>query len=167
MYYQNLYYYLVPLTKEQIESGIVSSYPSVNSPEYRGKTTIDLNKQYELYDPLTGLIYGNMFIKEYRGYKDYKPGIAKPRSEKTQMLLDVMMYGNACHDIVLKLDLYPANKELQEKFTEYNNKYAIAKKSYEDKYGPLDVKDASIDKGEFNWIKVKSSWLERWEYVYI
>lgn len=155
MYYQNLYY-LFPLQSNS-ENTLDNTTSNGYQNDYRTKKT----DNEKLYDPLTGLVYGNMFKKEYRGYKDYQPGISKPKTEKEQLMLDLMMYSNAAHDIALKLDVTPNDAYLLKEFSMYNSKYAEIKKICEDKYGPLQKSDAGSVNGEFNWIKVNSPWMTR------
>lgn len=162
MYYSNSMYYLVPLTLEQYEAykasnnSIIPAVTSSLGEEYR---KADDKKEADLVDPMEGLIRGNMFKNEYRGYKDYKPGIRKPTNEKESLLDEVMVYTNAAHDIALKLDIYPRDVELLKKFEEYNKKGKEAIKRYEDRYGPLTKGDSGMKNGEFSWITVPSPWL--------
>ncbi|HBD06188.1 MAG TPA: hypothetical protein DCY93_02115 [Firmicutes bacterium] len=160
MYYQDSYYYLVPMTHEQMNSYLKNSSSTSSSINMEEMRKGDKKEDMDLYSPLDGLVRGNMFKNEYRGYKDYQPGIVKPRDERTQLLLDVMMYGNAAHDVALKLDVYPKNQDLIKSFEEFNEKLKKAKMAYESKYGPLTKSSAKGVNGEFDWTNVRSPWLE-------
>lgn len=148
MYYSNPLYYIVPLSQEEIDL-----YRGTNKPVVPDKPTDN-----SLTDPMTGLIRGNMFKNEYRGYKDYQAGIVKPKSDKDSKLQDVMMYSFAAHDISLKLDVFPNDSELLRKFEEYDKKTEEAIKVYQDTYGPLTPAAAGDKGGTFSWILVPSAW---------
>ena len=136
MYYQNQKYYLVPLTKEEVEK--LQNLRNKEENEKNVKTSSD-----ELIEPLDALVKGNIFKNEYRPYKNYSTCatcITNYSDEKEKMMGEIMIYSNAAHDLSLKLDIFPERTE------------------YESKYGPLKVNALVGPKNEYSWLKTPSVW---------
>lgn len=149
MFYSNPLYYIVPLNSEEYEM-----YRDAKKQPHTPVKPVSS----DLYDPMSGLIRGNMFKGEYRGYKDYQAGIVKPKDERDAMMQDVMMYSFAAHDLSLKLDIFPTDRDLLKKFEEYRDKANEAIKAYQSKYGPLTPAAAEDKNGTFSWVLVPSAW---------
>ena len=154
MYYQNQKYYLVPLTKEEVEK--LQNLRNKEENEKNVKTSSD-----ELIEPLDALVKGNILKNEYRPYKNYSTCatyITDYSDEKEKLMGEIMIYSNAAHDLSLKLDIFPERTELLYKFDEYALKANNLIKEYESKYGPLKVNALVGPKNEYSWLKTPSVW---------
>lgn len=71
-------------------------YFIISTPDYseERKKEEDINKTQKsfLFAPIDALMLGNSFKNEYRGYKNYKPGVATPKTEKEKIMLELMAY---------------------------------------------------------------------------
>ena len=76
--------------------------------EYRGNGN--------LFTPNQTLEYGNIFKKEYEGYKCYKPYKINIKNEKC--ILNLIAMQDYLHDLKLYLDVYPNDNAI---LNEYNN----------------------------------------------
>ena len=103
-----------------------------------------------------GFSKGNMFYDIYKPYKNHIYEV-KVYGEKDNLLLNIQMLEFAINDLVLCLDLKPDNKELLNKFNEYNNKLANNVKLFEEKYGPLSV-NGMKNLNTFTWSKNPWPW---------
>ena len=86
MYYQNQKYYLVPLTKEEVEK--LQNLRNKEENEKNVKTSSD-----ELIEPLDALVKGNIFKNEYRPYKNYFP-------ERTELLYKFDEYALKANNLI-------------------------------------------------------------------
>ena len=90
-------------------------YFIISTPDYseERKKEEDINKTQKsfLFAPIDALMLGNSFKNEYRGYKNYKPGVTTPKTEKEKIMLELMAYDIVAHDLGLYLDIYPNDKE--------------------------------------------------------
>lgn len=89
------------------------SYPYQNIEEeylneYRGNGN--------LFTPNQTLEYGNIFKKEYEGYKGYQPYKINIKNEKC--ILNLIAMQDYLHDLKLYLDVYPNDNAI---LNEYNN----------------------------------------------
>lgn len=76
--------------------------------EYRGNSN--------LFTPNQTLEYGNVFKKEYEGYKGYQPYKINIKNEKC--ILNLIAMEDYIHDLKLYLDIYPNDNAI---LNEYNN----------------------------------------------
>ncbi len=76
--------------------------------EYRGNGN--------LFTPNQTLEYGNIFKKEYKGYKGYQPYKINIKSENS--ILNLIAMQDYLHDLKLHLDIYPNDNAI---LNEYNN----------------------------------------------
>ena len=76
--------------------------------EYRGNGN--------LFTPNQTLEYGNIFKKEYEGYKGYQPYKINIKNEKC--ILNLIAMQDYLHDLKLYLDVYPNDNAI---LNEYNN----------------------------------------------
>lgn len=76
--------------------------------EYRGNGN--------LFTPNQTLEYGNIFKKEYEGYKGYQPYKITIKNEKC--ILNLIAMQDYLHDLKLYLDVYPNDNAI---LNEYNN----------------------------------------------
>lgn len=76
--------------------------------EYRGNGN--------LFTPNQTLEYGNIFKKEYKGYKGYQPYKINIKSENS--ILNLIAMQDYLHDLKLHLDVYPNDNAI---LNEYNN----------------------------------------------
>ena len=117
---------------------------------------ISNNDNIQVFNPYEGYLKGNAFKNEYVPYKDYPVSKININSEKEEMLFNIMEYCFMMHDMNLYLDVYPNDKEVLNKFSEYRNKSNELITKYERKYGPLTV--SSVDDQTFNWV-------QKWPWV--
>lgn len=76
--------------------------------EYRGNGN--------LFTPNQTLEYGNIFKKEYEGYKGYQPYKINIKNENS--ILNLIAMQDYLHDLKLYLDVYPNDNAI---LNEYNN----------------------------------------------
>lgn len=76
--------------------------------EYRGNGN--------LFTPNQTLEYGNIFKKEYKGYKGYQPYKINIKNENS--ILNLIAMQDYLHDLKLHLDIYPNDNAI---LNEYNN----------------------------------------------
>lgn len=69
-----------------------------------------------LFTPNQTLEYGNIFKKEYEGYKGYQPYKINIKNEKC--ILNLIAMQDYLHDLKLYLDVYPNDNAI---LNEYNN----------------------------------------------
>ena len=106
---------------------------------------LDKNDYTDLYDIEQGFMLGNMFKKEYIGYKNYKPQQLIAKSDKDVLMLKIYQYDFAINDLSLYLDLHPEDNDVYIKFREYTNNLNYLISSYESTYGPLELNDSDYD----------------------
>lgn len=112
----------------------------------------------ELFSPYDALMGGNAFKDEYRGYKNYRPGLPKPTDERQKCLIDMMAVAMIAHDIGLYLDVYPDDRKMIAEFEKCSREYMEKKKAYEDRYGPLKQACGREKNGMFDYLGVPSPW---------
>lgn len=113
-----------------------------------------INSKYYSVDE--GFIKGNMFVNEYKPYKNYKVNTIKATNEKEALLNKLMAYNFAFNDMNLYLDVYPEDKEALEMFKKFIEEYKKLKKEYASKYGPITMMQARYE--NYEWIKNPWPW---------
>ncbi len=138
-------------------------YFIISTPDYseERKKEEDINKTQKsfLFAPIDALMLGNSFKNEYRGYKNYKPGVSTPKTEKEKIMLELMAYDIVAHDLGLYLDIYPNDKEAALEFEKYSKLASDKKKEYIDKYGPLTQAEGKYKDGYMDYVTKPSAWL--------
>ena len=114
-----------------------------------------------LYNPNDGFNKGNMFPNLYNQYKNYKPVELKANNEREQILLDLSRVAFAAHELNLYLDLNPNDESMLTLFNDYRREANALMKQYESKYGPLNIKSDSLEKGPFAWVNNMWPWEDR------
>ncbi len=127
-----------------------------NNSEYSYFNNTFLNNSVDVSSANEGFLKGNMFINEYKPYKNLTYINIKPRSEKEAMLFNVMQYSFAINDLALYLDIHPNNSELINLLNNYIKEEEKAKKEYVSKYGPLDICDNNSS--VYEWINSAFPW---------
>ncbi len=117
-------------------SFLVGGYPNIE------------NKKL-VYTKEEGFLKGNMWVDEYKPYKNYNAYVINPRNEKELLILKLYELDFAINDLNLYLDLYPSDKEIYNLFVKYNKEYEEVKNSYEKLYGPLCLTDT--DYNNYKW----------------
>ena len=107
-----------------------------------------------LFSPKEGFEKGNMFENLYSGYKDYKPQELRPRNEQEKMLYNIQAICFAAHDLNLYLDMNPNDQSMITLFNDYLRKEEELIKEYESKYGPMTIKEDSMNE----WVNNKWPW---------
>lgn len=112
-----------------------------------------VNKQtaFKLMCPQDAFMLGNIdqdLYCPYKGFSNY-PILAK--TPKGQLLGEVMMYDFYVHEMNLYLDTHPCNQEILEKMIMFQNKANVARKNYEQQFGPLTVSHLTPCHG-YQWI---------------
>lgn len=111
----------------------------------------------DLYSTREGFLKGNMFVNEYRPYKNYKPGEITFKNEKDKCLVEIMELCFAIGDLNLYLDLHSDDKEMLDKFKSLVEKSVKKEMEYVEKYGPLELID-SDNANKFIWIDSPWPW---------
>ena len=117
---------------------------------YNWRNTNNVN----LFNPKEGFEKGNMFENTYSGYKNYKPQELRPSSEEEKLLYSIQTICFAAHDLNLYLDMHPEDQSMITLFNDYLKKEEELIKEYESKYGPMTVKEGSMNK----WVTNKWPW---------
>ncbi len=104
-----------------------------------------------------GFLRGNMFANEYKPYKNYKVKKIVPRTQREELLLEIMELSFAINDLNLYLDLHPEDKHMLKKFNELVEKSCKCEMEYVKNYGSLEVIDNTSDE-KFEWIKNPWPW---------
>lgn len=117
------------------------------------------DKVNNLYSPKEGLIKGNLFVNEYKEYKNYVQKGKNPSSEKEALMLDIMAYDHASHDLLLCIDVYPDKKDYVSLYEKYIDKLKELKEMYAKKYNPLCASEGKIRDGYFDYVTSPSPWL--------
>ena len=115
-----------------------------------------------LYNPLDGYNKGNLFPNLYSQYKNYKPVELKADNECEQILLDLSKVAFAAHELNLYLDLNPNDESMLTLFNDYRKEANALMRQYEAKYGPLNIKSDSLEKGPFAWVNNMWPWEDRY-----
>ena len=115
-----------------------------------------------LYNPLDGYNKGNLFPNLYSQYKNYKPVELKADNEREQILLDLSKVSFAAHELNLYLDLNPNDESMLTLFNDYRKEANALMRQYEAKYGPLNIKSDSLEKGPFAWVNNMWPWEDRY-----
>mgnify|MGYP004707240051 CR=1 FL=1 len=87
-----------------------------NMDKYNFQNSYNSKKYYDVNE---GFLKGNMFVKEYKPYKNYQIKSLKTTSEQDGLLKKLMAYNFAFNDLNLYLDIYPEDKEALELFKKY------------------------------------------------
>lgn len=106
-------------------------------------------KEEKLFDAEKGFNLGNMFVSEYKGYKNYSESKVVATCEKEELLLKIYIYDFAMNDLSLYLDLHPDDKMMYDKFRDYTIKLDECVKRYERMYGPLNLCES--DYSNYKW----------------
>jgi len=104
-----------------------------------------------------GFAKGNMFEDLYDPYKNYQVLKPMPKTEKDELLLEIMALSFAINDLNLYLDLNPNDEEVLKKYRMLVEKSCQKEMEYIKKYGPLEVIDDD-NKNSFTWVKNPWPW---------
>ena len=115
----------------------------------------DNNSLFGSYD---GFVRGNLFKDLYNEYKNYKPRKLSINSEKDEMLINLDQMGIALHELNLYLDVFPNDKDMLKKFSNYRETYNNLLEQYESKYGPICITDNNLDNIPFEWVDTIFPW---------
>ena len=107
-----------------------------------------------LFNPKEGFEKGNMFENIYSQYKNYKPQELRPMNEEERLLYNIQTICFAAHDLNLYLDTHPEDQSMITLFNDYLKKEEELINEYESKYGPMTIKDGSMNK----WVNSKWPW---------
>lgn len=108
----------------------------------------DFNQKISSVDD--GFLKGNMFLDEYKPYKNYKVKPIKTNNKKEQQLYKIMALGFAITDLNLYLDLHPEDTESFKKFKFFVKQKDALEEEFVKEYGPLKLEQASGN--TFNWV---------------
>lgn len=79
--------------------------------------------------------------------------------DRKSLLRKIQIYGFALYDTVLFLDSHPEDNGALDYYDKMSAAYKMAKKEYEENFGPLTVMGVDTDEG---WTWTNSPW--PWEY---
>lgn len=139
-----------------------NEYDYAYKQDYKSDQKYDYKEGYKglsknLYDPMEGLLHGNMFPQLFKGYKHHKVYKIEPMNEQAHMLTTVDALQFAMQDIVLYLDMAPDDKDMLNLYDEYKNEAMKAIHEYEEKYGPLFTTSPAM-KHDWTWAKTPWPW---------
>lgn len=103
-----------------------------------------------------GFIKANMFIDEYKTYKNYNPVKPRANNKREQLLIEIMKHNFLITDLGLYLDLHPDDKMIFNIFNESINDYKKLVDEYERIFGSLNLCDTSDEK--YDWIDDPWAW---------
>ena len=95
---------------------------------------------------------GNLFDNYFWPYK-YVANV-KVNNERDELLLKIQIYCFVSHELNLYLDIYPNDTSIIGLYNQYKEEANKLEKIYENKYGPLEVKENT----ELNWQWIDSPW---------
>ena len=112
-----------------------------------------VNKQtaFQMMCPQDAFMLGNIDQNLYCPYKGFSNFPIVAKTQKGQLLSEVMMYDFYAHELNLYLDTHPCNQEVFEKMLAFQKKADIARKNYEKQYGALMVSHLTPCHG-YQWI---------------
>ena len=114
---------------------------------YNWRNTNNVN----LFNPKIGFEKGNMFENTYSEYKNYKPEVLKPTTDKEKLLYNIQTICFAAHDLNLYLDMHQNDQTMITLFNDYLKKEEELIKEYESKYGPMTVNGNINEWVNNNW----------------
>lgn len=124
-----------------------------NMDKYNFQNSYNSKKYYDVNE---GFLKGNMFVKEYKPYKNYQIKSLKTTSEQDGLLKKLMAYNFAFNDLNLYLDIYPEDKEALELFKKYVEEYKKLRKEYASMYGPISLMQDKYE--NYEWLKNPWPW---------
>ncbi len=124
-----------------------------NMDKYNFQNSYNPKKYYDVNE---GFLKGNMFVKEYKPYKNYQIKSLKTTSEQDGLLKKLMAYNFAFNDLNLYLDIYPEDKEALELFKKYVEEYKKLRKEYASMYGPISLMQDKYE--NYEWLKNPWPW---------
>lgn len=124
-----------------------------NMDKYNFQNSYNKKKYYDVNE---GFLKGNMFVKEYKPYKNYQIKSLKTTSEQDGLLKKLMAYNFAFNDLNLYLDIYPEDKEALELFKKYVEEYKKLRKEYASMYGPISLMQDKYE--NYEWLKNPWPW---------
>lgn len=104
-------------------------YPFESGDGGEEYSVYEMRNDHALFTPKETLEYGNIFRKEYVGYKNYQPPKLNARNDREARLFDIMAMWDYCHDLKLYLDIYPNDKRMLELYRQAVKKYEESKRS--------------------------------------
>ena len=110
------------------------------------------------FNPNEGFAKGNMQANIYKPYKLMNPSLPQVYNERQRMLLEVQKYGFAMWDLNLYLNTHPTDRNTMMLFDQYRNSYKKAKQDYENKWGALNVDNATANSGYWTWNRSPWPW---------
>ena len=131
------------------------NYMNYNWYQNLNRKNTNYNKE-NLFNPEEGFQKGNMFSNLYTGYKNYQPARLVPRSEQERMQFELQTICFAAHELNLYLDTHPEDQSMLMLFNDYSRKKEVLTREYENKYGPLMVKE--INNNSFEWVNKAWPW---------
>ena len=117
----------------------------------------NLSTNNKLVSVSEGFNRGNMFDNLFSPYK-YIANVSS-NNPKEELLIEIMKYCFAAHEMNLYLDLYPDDLQAIGLYNQYTEEENRLQKEYESRYGKitLDINES------YNWDWVKSPW--PWERI--
>lgn len=115
------------------------------------------NISSKVIDPSVGFSRGNLFNNLYDQYKNYKPVMINPQSEKDALLNQWQQYNFAVVELNLYLDTYPNDVNALKLLNNYNNILKQITKKYESLYGPICITDVG-GASNYDWLNGDWPW---------
>ena len=117
---------------------------------------INMDSHMNIFDLKTGLSLGNIYINEYKPYKNFMPKKISVNNDREKMLLKIQELDFALNDLNLKLDINPEDKELYKLFKNYAIELKNLCEQYSKEVEVLElIKDVN---GKYTWINDPWPW---------
>lgn len=147
MYFDENNNYFDVLNNSEFEFDEYNTKINIENINFRGDN---------LYTLSEGFNKGNMFKNIYSKYKNHVYKL-KVNNVRDELLYKIQMYCFAVKDLNLYLDVHPNDKEMLNKFNEYNMALSKLKSEYNKKYSPLLLNDMD-NTNTFDWISNPWPW---------
>lgn len=124
---------------------------------YNQQCSCQNNNERLLFQPNEAFMLGNLFQDLYQSYKGFSNYCFQPCNQRQQMLLNVQINEFVAHEINLYLDNHPNDMKMLKLYHEYIKKAKQLTKEFEEKFGPLEVKNTNCNI-PFQWIEGPWPW---------
>lgn len=124
--------------------------PLVNNNNY--------NNMVPTFGPYEGFTKGNLFKNLYSQYRNYKPQVLTPNSEKEEALLNLDQIGFAMHELNLYLDVHPNDSRMMEQFKVLRDTYNNLLDDYEKRFGAICINSKYLNNVPFEWSSSSFPW---------
>lgn len=132
----------------------------MNNNLYRAQSQTKNQSQTSksLFTPQVAYDNGNLFSNIYDQYKNFKPTSLTGNDKRSRLWLELARMSFAAHEVNLYLDVYPNDSSMLTLFNDYRSRANKLAEEYENKYGPLNISNASSNEVPFSWENTTWPW---------